>query len=290
LRATPPPTPTPAPIAVRDTLLVAGAASAWGLWSLVLRPTHLPATATGPLLFVFMVVWTLPFALRGAPVRWTRRVVLLLAGNAVFDALNVLTFFAAIDRTTVSIAVVTHYAAPVLVAIAAPRIDGVRVRRAVPAAAVALAGLILILEPWRGAAGAVGALLGLASAFCYAGNVFVVRRLTLEIGPTRAMAYHSIGAALILLPFGAAELGAIDGGDVLLFGGGSLVLGALAGVAYLRGLAGIGATRAALLTFCEPLVAVAVGTVVWGEPLHAPAIVGAALVIGAGITVARASR
>jgi DME family drug/metabolite transporter len=274
---------------VKHTLLVAGAASCWGLWSLVLRPTELPASATGPLLFAFMVLWTLPFALGQPRATWTRRTLWLLAGNAVFDGLNVLTFFAAIDRTTVSIAVITHYVAPVLVAVAAPYVDRTRVRYAIPAAVVALGGLALVMEPWREAAGGTGALLGLASAVFYAANVFVVRRLALEIGPTRAMAYHSIGSCLLLLPFGAGALTAIDGGDLALFAGGSLVLGAAAGVAYLRGLTGIGATRAALLTYFEPLVAVAVGTLVWHEPLHATAVAGAALVVAAGIVVARAS-
>lgn len=276
----------------RDTLLVAGAASSWGLWSLVLRPTGLPSTVTSPLIFVMMTAWMLPVAvLRGAPVVWTRRTIGLLAANALCDGLNVLTFFAALDRTTVAIAVITHYAAPVIVAVAAPRIDGVRVRHAVPAALVALAGLAVMLEPWRGAAGAgaAGAALGLASAVFYAGNVFVVRRLTAAIGPTRVMAYHSIGSALLLLPFGIGGFAAVELGDLGILAVGTLTIGALAGVAYLRGLSGIGATRAALLTFCEPLVAVVVGTLVWGEPLRAPALAGAALVIGAGVAVARSS-
>jgi drug/metabolite transporter (DMT)-like permease len=276
---------------LRDTLFVAGAASSWGLWSLVLRPTELPATVTGTLLFWLMVAWTLPLALREPRVVWTRRTWGLLAGNVVFDGINVLTFFAALDRTTVAIAVITHYAAPVLVATAAPRIDGVRVRHAVPAALVALGGLALILEPWRGASetGWVGAALGLASAVAYAGNVFVVRRLTTEIGPIRVMCFHSIGSGMLLLPFAIGGFAAVELGDLALLALGTLTIGAIAGVAYLRGLAGIGATRAALLTFCEPLVAVAVGTAVWGEPLGAAAVAGAVLVIGAGVAVARAS-
>jgi DME family drug/metabolite transporter len=273
----------------RDTLLVAGAASSWGLWSVVLRPTGLPSTVTSPLIFVLMCAWMLPLALRGAPVVWTRRTIWLLAGNALCDGLNVLTFFAALDRTTVAIAVITHYAAPVIVAVAAPRIDGVRVRHAVPAALVALAGLAVMLEPWRDAAGWDGAALGLASAVFYAGNVFVVRRLTGEIGPVRVMAYHSIGSALLLLPFGIGGFAAVELGDLGILAVGTLTIGALAGIAYLRGLTGIGATRAALLTFCEPVVAVVVGTLVWGEPLRAPALAGAALVIGAGVAVARSS-
>jgi drug/metabolite transporter (DMT)-like permease len=270
----------------RHAALVAGAASSWGLWSVVLRPTGLPATATGPLLFAFMAAWSLPLALRGAPVAWSRRTVALLAGNTLCDAVNVLTFFAAIEHTTVAIAVVTHYAAPVLVALAAPRIDGVRIPGAVPAAVVALVGLALVLEPWRDAAGwLVGGGLGLASAVAYAGNVFFVRRLTAAIGAVRAMCFHSIGAFVLLVPFGLGTIGDASRGDLVLLGGGSLVLGAAAGVAYLHGLARIGATRAAMLAFCEPLVAVIVGWAVWGEPIGPAAAIGAALVVGAGLAI-----
>jgi drug/metabolite transporter (DMT)-like permease len=274
---------------VRDTLLVVGAAASWGLWSVFLRPTGLPATVTSPLLFAFMIAWTLPLALREPPVRWSRRIVLLLAGNALCDALNVITFFAAIERTTVSIAVLTHYVAPVVIALAAPRVDGVRVRHAVPIALVALVGLGLVLEPWRGATGVTGAVLGLASAVFYAGNVFVVRRLATEVGPAKTMAYHSIGALALLGAFAVPDLELVETTDLALLGLGSLTIGALAGIAFLRGLAGIGATRAGILAYCEPLVAVAVGTLVWGERLGAPAAVGALAVIGAGVAVARST-
>ena len=51
-----------------------------------------------------------------------------------------------------------------------------------------------------------------------------------------------------------------------------------------------GRTRAAVLTFAEPVVAVVVGAAVWREPLSPLAIVGGALVLGAGIEVARKAR
>jgi drug/metabolite transporter (DMT)-like permease len=45
-----------------------------------------------------------------------------------------------------------------------------------------------------------------------------------------------------------------------------------------------------VLTFAEPLVAVAVGVLVWDEPLRPLAMVGGALVLVAGIHVARLAR
>ena len=58
---------------------------------------------------------------------------------------------------------------------------------------------------------------------------------------------------------------------------------------FVVGLARVGSARAAVLTFAEPLVAVAVGALAWGEALHPLAAVGGAMILGAGIHVARGS-
>jgi DME family drug/metabolite transporter len=272
--------------------LVTTAAASWGTWSLFLRPSHLPATVTAPFIFLVMGLVTLPFALRAAPVAWDRRAAGLVAANAVFDALNVIAFFAAMQRTTVAIAVLTHYLAPILIALAAPRIDGVAARGTRPAAAAALAGLVIVLEPWRAPAdGAVlGAALGAASAACYAGNVFTVRRIAAQIGATRAVSYHSLLAAALMAPLAIPHLGELTPAGLGLLVAGGVTIGAAAGVAFSLGLLRIGSARAAVLTFIEPLVAVAVGALVWREPFSPLAMLGGALVLGAGFQVARKAR
>ena len=272
--------------------MVAIAASSWGTWSLFLRPSHLPAMVTTPIVFIVMTLSALPFALRGPRTVWDRMTVGLILANALFDALNILAFFGAIEHTTIAIAVLTHYLAPILIVLAAPAIDGVVTPRARPAAAVALLGLIIILEPWNDLAdGAIlGALLGAASAVCYAGNVFVVRRLAARIGASRALAYHCALASLALAPLLIGKVSALTATQLALLAGGAASLGAASGVVFALGLLRIGSARAAVLTFLEPVVAVAVGFVVWDEPLHATALVGAALVLGAGIEVARKAR
>jgi drug/metabolite transporter (DMT)-like permease len=270
-------------------LLVLASAAAWGTWSLFLRPTHLPGIVTTPIVFATMAIVGFPLSLREPAARWDRGTVALLAANAVADALNVACFFTAIDYTTVQIAVLSHYATPILVALAAPRVDRVTTPGARPAAAVALAGLVIILEPWTAPAdGAiVGAALGLASAVCYATNVFVVRRLVDRIGSARATSYHSAAAALLLLPFAAAGLPDIAPRALAIVVAGAIGPGTIAGIAFGIGLARIGSARSAVLTFAEPIVAVACGALVWDEPLHAVAAVGGAMILGAGIYVSR---
>jgi drug/metabolite transporter (DMT)-like permease len=236
-------------------------------------------------------LFALPLALRSGPARWDRTTVALLAGNALCDAVNVVTFFAALERTTVAIAVLTHYLAPILVALAAPRIDGVVTRGAPAAAAAATLGLALVLEPWRDGGGiGLGALLGATSAVAYAGNVFVVRRLTPRLGPSRTLSYHAFLSAALLAPLAASGAGALEAGDLARLAIGTLVLGTFAGIAFLWGLARIGSARAAVLAFAEPLVAVITGWIAFGEHLSEWAAVGGTLIIVAGVVVARAPR
>jgi drug/metabolite transporter (DMT)-like permease len=276
---------------ILGVVLVTLAAASWGTWTLFLRPPDLPSQVTTPIVFAVMAVVTLPFAFRGPRTAWDRKTLWLLLGNAAFDALNVVTYFAALARTTVAIAVLTHYFAPILIAMAAPRVDGMTIRGARPAAVVALAGLVIVLEPWESTAtGAItGALLGLASAGFYMGNVFVVRRLADRIGPVRAMAYHALIATAAMAPFGLRGYAGVTTGDLgyLVTGGASI--GAVSGVLFIIGLRRIGAARAAVLTFAEPLVAVVLGAVVYGEPLHPIAAAGGAAILGAGVWVARAA-
>jgi drug/metabolite transporter (DMT)-like permease len=271
--------------------LVALAATSWGTWALFLRTTNVGPDVATPIVFAVMALVTLPFALRGPRVTWDRATIALVAANAFFDVTNVLAYFAALAKTTVAIAVLTHYLAPILIAVAAPRIDRTRTPGAGPAAAIALAGLVIILEPWRTPAdGAViGATLGVVSAVSYAGNVFVVRRLAMRIGAIRQMAYHTAVAAIAVAPLAWGHVLDITGTDLARLVAGGVTVGATAGVIFTIGLRRIGSARAAILAFIEPIVAVVIGATVFGEALRPIAALGGVMVLGAGVWVARSA-
>ena len=126
--------------------------------------------------------------------------------------------------------------------------------------------------------------------FCYAGNVFVVGRLAARIGAARAVAYHSLIAAAVMAPLAIGRLGDVTATDLAWLASGATTIGAISGIVFVAGLARIGSSRTAVLTFAEPLVAVAIGALVWGQPLHPLAAVGGALVLAAGLHVARQAR
>ncbi|MCC7074391.1 MAG: DMT family transporter [Deltaproteobacteria bacterium] len=278
---------------MRGSLLIACSASLWGLWSIFYRsaeraalPTVLSAEVEGIVVLGLMGVVLLPIALRDcarAPARargdWLR---LCFAG--VLDGLNFLTFLLAMQRTTVAVAVLTHYLAPLVVALLAPLLLGERWRlRTFGALAAALLGLGLLLQPWAHPLSGPelsGALFGAASALCYGGSVVVQKRLVTRFSAWELGAFSKAPALLILLLVlpSAHDLVLAPAPLAWLLAGG-LLCGALPLVLFFTGLATTPASRAGVLTLCEPLVAVLAGALVWQEPLGASAALGAGLML-----------
>jgi lipoate-protein ligase B len=284
---------SPEPERRRAVLMVVLAASLWGSWSIFLRPTGLSGAVTAPILLVGVALITAPMAWRelaARPVVWTRPLVGALLAYALADAVNVGTFFRAMVTTTVAVAVLTHSVAPVLVSLLAPMIEGTRSSRAPLAASIAVLGLVLVLEPWRGAALdaslLLGAALGLASAVGYAVSVFAARRLGAGVGPGTALSSHAFLSALLLLPLAAPELSTIELGDLGWLLLAILLPGVVAGFLFVRALTVIGSARAAVLALLEPLVACVVGFFAFGERLGSLGAVGGVMVLGAAAYVA----
>jgi drug/metabolite transporter (DMT)-like permease len=279
--------------------LVAAAACAWGTWPLILRPAEkiapIPPALESCLVLVALTLMSAPVALRDrrsvtrarSPSDW-----LGIGWIGVADAMNVYLFFAAYQRTSVAIAVLTHYLAPIFVALAAPfalkeRADG----RTYVAVAIAFGGLVLLLAPWDAEArptDVAGAALGAGSAVFYASNVIANKKL-LAFSASELVFYHgfvSLPILAALVPAGLWwTLGTRAGAIVAV---GSLGPGALAGLIFVWGLRRIPASHASTLTLLEPLVAVIVGALAYGETLGARGVAGGALILaGAALVVAR---
>lgn len=305
-------------------LLIAGAASLWGMWSLCFRNAERLAARPGELggelggklsatveSFVVMAVMLMAIAPLALPSRSSRRATaagpreakhwLLVFALGVTDGLNVLCFFTALQTTTVAIAVLTHYLAPLLVALFAPAVLGEPWRkRTFVALGIALAGLVLLLDPMSSptessSRALTGAGYGTLSAVFYAANVFLGKGLGGRFTPMELSAWPKIssllvlGAALILGGNGSDAL-AVAPGPLLVLVVGGLLFGALPLVMFYRGLASTPASQASVLTFCEPLVAVLVGATVWGEVLGPLALGGGMLVLAAAAVISIPSR
>ena len=207
----------------------------------------------------------------------------------VVDALNVVFFFIAYQRTSVAIAVLTHYLAPMLVALGAPmlRLEAWR-RRTFVAVGISLAGLVLLLAPWSAArheGDVIGAAFGLASAACYATNVLLAKSLVPVFSGSEMAFYHAVISVLLLALLVPAGAWAQVGHDAAVWLSlGALVLGATCGLLFVWGLRRVHASHASNLTLLEPLVATVGASVALHEPLAMASLFGGVLILtGAGV-------
>jgi DME family drug/metabolite transporter len=282
------------PSPLLGSALVIAAAALWGCWSLAFKNAErlspsLSAATESAVVFVVMLVTMVPFAVfarRRAVARGTvsatsrpRAAWLLLLFLGLSDAGNALCFFGAMQKTSVAVAVLSHYLTPLFVAALSPWVLGEPARRSTWGALfLALSGLVLLLRPWQAAGGddVVGALLGASSAVFYATNVFLSKRLEGPFDAVEIASWPKLTSTIALVVVAVAL--------------GGLLCGALPTVLFYAGLRRTQASQASVLTLVEPLVAVVLGVVVWGEALHATGVVGGACVLVAAAWITRAGR
>jgi drug/metabolite transporter (DMT)-like permease len=271
--------------------LVAIAAMSWGTWPLILKRAPMPPSLQSALLMLALTLASLPVMLRDrVDVRPTAAQWIGVAWLGIGDAMNVVLFFAAYQKTTVAIAVLTHYLTPIFVAVAAPLVLREKARpRTFFAVGVAFAGLVLLLEPWRvdlGRGDVVGAALGAGSAVFYASNVLVNKRLVKAFSGSELMFFHGLVATPLLFALvPRAEYANVSSDALRVVFLGAFGPGALGGLLFVWGLRRIAASHASVLTLLEPFVAVVLAAAVLGESLGLVCFLGGALILGGAIAV-----
>lgn len=262
--------------------VVVAAASCWGTWPLFVRHGGQSGLVVG---FLTMAVMALPsLALMRRFHTRDRGALLALVVIGVSDAANVALYFSALEAGPVVVAVLTHYLAPLLVALTAPLILGERrSRRALIALPLMLMGLFLVLP--SGAAGSAwkAGALGTASAIFYAALVVASRRAATSFPPLAVTSFHAVISALLLLIVFRERVvpTRLDHGLGLLLAG-ATVNGLLGAFLFNFGLPRIGAQLTGVLTYLEPLVAATIGVVLLGEPATLSTALGLLVVLGAG--------
>jgi len=268
-------------------VMVAAAATGWGLWPLVLRHAPMPGELQSAIMMTVFVLAALPVMARDRlRVRASLREWLGVAGLGVADAANVGFFFVAYQKTSVAIAVLTHYLTPIFVAIASPERLSARTRIAV---VTSFGGLVLLLEPWRSTLtrdDLVGAALGALSAVFYAGNVLGTKRLLRVFSGAELTFFHGFIAVPLLfaaVPSGAVR--ALTGSALAVILAGAVGIGALGGLLFVWGLRRIPASHASILTLIEPFVAVSSAAVFLGQAVGPVPFFGGTLILGGAVLV-----
>ena len=209
---------------------------------------------------------------------------LLLSGMAM--GINWVLLFSAYRFTTISMATLSYYFAPVIVILACPILFHERMTaKEILCFVMSTAGLVLII----GAGGAgngtdlIGVLFGLGAAAFYAAVILMNKFIRQVTGIHRTLIQFA-GAILILLPYvgltGGFHLEVLDGtGWVCL-----LVVGLVhTGVTYcmyFSALKDLSGQETAILSYMDPLVATLISVLVLGEPMALTQALGGAMILG----------
>jgi len=198
---------------------------------------------------------------------------------------NWIFLFEAYKYTTVSVATLSYYFAPVLVMALSPVLFRERLtKKQVACFAGSTVGLVLVVNVggFGGGTHMKGVAFGLAAAVLYATVVLMNKRIRRVSGIDRTLMQFA-AAALVLLPYVLMTTGIRFDGMTPLGWACLLCVGVLhSGVAYvlyfaaLRTLPG---QEAAILSYIDPLVAVVISLTVLGEPVTGLQLLGGAMIL-----------
>ena len=209
---------------------------------------------------------------------------LLLSGMAM--GVNWVLLFSAYRFTTISMATLSYYFAPVIVILACPILFHERMTaKEILCFVMSTAGLVLIIGAWGAGNGTdlIGVLFGLGAAAFYAAVILMNKFIRQVTGIHRTLIQFA-GAILILLPYvgltGGFHLEVLDGtGWVCL-----LVVGLVhTGVTYcmyFSALKDLSGQETAVLSYMDPLVATLISVLVLGEPMALTQALGGAMILG----------
>lgn len=219
--------------------------------------------------------------------RSIRRELPLLLFSGVAMGINWILLFEAYRYTTVSVATLSYYFAPVLVTLVCPFLFREKMtKKQIICFIMSTVGLALVVGVTNlggGSSDFLGVCFGLGAAVFYA-TVILLNKMIKGVAGLHRTFLQFIAAILVLIPYVAytsgVTLGAMDGmGWCCLLVVGILHTG-LTYCLYFSALKELPGQEAAILSYIDPLVAVVVSVCVLGEPLTMVQLIGGILILG----------
>ena len=218
-------------------------------------------------------------------VRSSRRELVLLLISGAAMGINWILLFEAYKYTTVSVATLSYYFAPVIVMVVCPILFKERLgKKQIACFVMSTLGLVLI----TGTAGGgeqdmLGIAFGLGAALFYA-SVMLLNKFIKGVKGLHRTFVQFLAAVIVLLPYVAVSGGFSLGGLTKLGWGSLIIVGIVhTGITYCMYFSAIkelSGQQVAILSYVDPLVAVLVSVVWLKEAMTLPQIVGGVLILG----------
>lgn len=210
-------------------------------------------------------------------------IVLVLSGAAM--GFNWILLFEAYKYTTVSVATLSYYFAPVIVTVVSPLFFHERMTaKQIVSFVMATLGLVLITgTAGGGSQDLIGIAFGLGAAVLYA-TVMLLNKLIRGVTGIHRTFIQFLTTILVLVPYvsltSGFKLGGLDGigwGALLVVG---LVHTGVTYCMYFSSLKELPGQEVAILSYVDPLVAVLVSLIWLDEGMTLPQVVGGLLILG----------
>jgi len=216
-----------------------------------------------------------------------KKELLLLLFSGMAMGINWILLFEAYKYTTVSVATLSYYFAPVIVTVVCPILFREKLtRKQAVCFVMSTAGLVLITgigDVGKSGTDMIGILFGLGAAVFYATVILLNKFITNVEGIHRTF-LQFLAAIIVLLPYvlttSGITLSGLDGlgwGMLLIVG---VVHTGITYCMYFTALRDISGQKAAILSYIDPLVAVLISVTVLGESMTMMQVVGGGLILG----------
>ena len=230
-------------------------------------------------LFFFITKQRIPFS------RIQKEIPFLLASGAAMG-INWILLFEAYKYTTVSLATLSYYFAPVIVTIACPILFHERMTgKQIICFFMSTLGLILItgIGELRGKTDLIGLLFGLGAAVFYAA-VVLLNKFIQNVGGIHRTFFQFLSAIVILIPYVITtsgitlrSLNGIGWFHLLIVG---LIHTGVTYCMYFSALKELPGQQAAILSYIDPLVAVFISVTILGEAITSQQVLGGIFILG----------
>ena len=209
----------------------------------------------------------------------------LLLASGVAMGINWILLFEAYKYTTVSVATLSYYFAPVIVTVVCPFLFKEKLTgKQILCFVMSTAGLVMITGIGTGGeSDLMGILFGLGAAVFYA-TVVLLNKFIKNVEGIHRTFLQFISAVIVLLPYvlftGGVTLSGMDSKgwvNLLIVG---LVHTGVTYCMYFSSLKELPGQKAAILSYIDPLVAVLISVTVLGEKMTLWQVVGGVLILG----------
>jgi drug/metabolite transporter (DMT)-like permease len=277
---------------LKGAFLVIGAMLIFALFGIAIRLIDLSSIVLVFFMFLISTLILLAYVLiKDKKILAAKKFIWLLILLGGINILNNFFFFQSFKLTTISNAVLTHYTAPIFVALFAPLFLKEKIEKAtLIALGLSIVGILFVVSNNLSFYGKdfAGIMYGTGSGIMYALVIILIKHLSKYLSAFSINIYQSLTGAVLLLPFviviqPSISLGTL--GILILF---ALTFGVTATLMYMSGIKRIKSQHAATLSYIEPTAAIAYGFLFFSEiPAWNTIIGGIIILMGSYIIIKR---